>query len=53
VIGLIVGAEYNALTTLSGIPAMVMAPVKLIAITFSIIVNPFDTNDVNTAEIHS
>jgi len=53
VTGLIVGAEYNAQTTLTGIPAMVMAGVNPIAINYAIFVNPFATNAVKTAHIHS
>jgi len=53
VTGLIVGAEYNAQTTLSGVPAMVMADVKPIAINYAMFVNPFATNAVKTAQIHS
>jgi len=51
--GLIVGAECNAQTTLSGVPAMVMARVKPIAIKYALFVNPFDTNAVKSAQIHS
>jgi hypothetical protein len=50
---LIVGAEYNALTTLSGIPAIVIASVKGTAINFAMFVNPFATNAVKTPQIHS
>jgi hypothetical protein len=53
VTGLIVGAEYNAQTTLSGVSVMVMAPVKAIAINYAMFVNPFATNGVKTAQIHS
>jgi len=53
VTGLIVGAEYNAQTTLSGFPAMVMAHVKPIAINYAMFVNPFATNAVKTAQNHS
>jgi hypothetical protein len=53
VTGLIVGAEYNAQTTLSGVPAMVMAHVKPIAINYVMFVNPFAPNAVKTAQIHS
>ena len=53
VTGLIVGAEYNAQTTLSGIPGMVMARVKPIAMNYAMFVNPFPTNAVKTAQIHS
>jgi hypothetical protein len=52
VTGLIVGAEYNGQTTLSGVPAMVMACVKPIAINYTMFVNPFATNAVKTAQIH-
>jgi hypothetical protein len=51
--GLIVGAEYNAQTTLSGVSVMVMARVKPIAINYAMFVNPFATNGVKTAQIHS
>jgi hypothetical protein len=53
VTGLIVGAEYNAQTTLSGVPAMVTACVKPIAINYAMFVNPFAMNAVPTAQIHS
>jgi hypothetical protein len=49
VTGLIVGAEYNAQTTLSGIPVIVMAHVKSIAINYAMFVNPFATNALTTA----
>jgi len=49
VTGLIVGTEYNAQTTLSGIPALVMARVKPIAINDAMFVNSFATNLVKTA----
>jgi len=49
---LIVGAEYNAQTSLSGIPAMVMARVEPIAINYAMFVNHFVTNAVKTAHIH-
>ena len=48
-----VGAEYNAQTTLSGVPAMVMARVKPIAMNYAMFVNSFATNEVKTAQIHS
>jgi len=51
--GLTVGAEYNTQTTLSGIPAIVMAGVNPIAINYAMFVNPFGTNAVKTAQIHS
>jgi len=51
--GLIFSTEYNAQTTLSGIPAMVMECVKPIAINDAMFVNPFATNAVKTAQIHS
>jgi hypothetical protein len=38
--GFIIGAEYNAQTTFSGVPAMVMAHVKHIAINDAMIVDP-------------
>jgi len=50
--GLIAGAEYNAQTTLSGIPAMVMAHVKPIAVNYVMWVNPFATNVAKTVHIH-
>jgi len=53
VTGLIVGAKYNTQTTLSGIPAMVMAHVKPITLNYAMFVNPFATNAVKTAQIHS
>ena len=51
--GFIVGAEYNGHPTLSGVPAMVMARVKPIAINYVMFVNPFATNAVKTTQIHS
>jgi len=51
--GLIVGREYNAEMTLSGVLAIVMARVKPIAINYAIFVNPFATYVVKTAQIHS
>jgi hypothetical protein len=53
VIDLIVGGHFNALTTLSGIPVMVMAHAKLIAINYAMFLNHFATNAVETAQIHS
>jgi len=53
VTGLIVGAECNAQTTLSGIPAMLMSRVKPIAYNYAMLVNPFATNAVKTAQIHT
>jgi len=53
VTGLIVGAEYNAQTTLSGVPAMVMARVKPKAINYAMFVNLFATNAVKTTLSHS
>jgi len=50
---LIVGAQCNAQTTLSGITALVMARVKPIAINFAMFVNLFATNVVKTTQIHS
>jgi hypothetical protein len=50
--GLIVGAEYNAQTTLSGVLAIVMARLKPIAINYVMFVNPFTTNVVKTAQIN-
>jgi len=51
--GLIVGAEYNAQTTISGVPVMVMARVKPIAINYVMFVNPFATKVEKTDQIHS
>jgi len=51
--GLIFGTEYNAQTTLSSHPALVTAHVTPIAINYAIFVNPFHTNAVKTAQIHS
>jgi len=53
VTGLIVGAEYNAQTTLSGVLAMFMEHVKSIAINYAMFVNPFAMNAVKAAQIHS
>jgi hypothetical protein len=53
VVGLIVGAEFNAQTTLSAVPPMVMARVKPIAIHYTMLVNPFATNAVKTTQNHS
>jgi len=53
VTGLIVGAEYNAHKTVSGVPAMVMACVKPIAINYVMFVNPIATMMVKTMQIHS
>jgi len=53
VTGLIVGIEYNALVTLSGILVMVMARVKPTGINYAMFVNLFATNPVKTALIHS
>jgi len=52
VTGLIVGAEYKPQTTLSGVPAMVMAHVRPIAINYAMFMNPFATNAVKTTQIH-
>jgi len=51
--GLIAGAAYNAQSTLSGVPAMIMAYVKPIAINHAMFVNPIAINVVKTAQIHS
>jgi len=51
--GLIVGAEYNAQTTLAGVPAMDMASAKPTAINYATYVNPLAMNAVKTAHIHS
>jgi hypothetical protein len=53
VTGLIVITENNVPRTFSGDPAMVMARVKPVAIKYEIFVNPFATNAVKTAQIHS
>jgi len=53
VTGLIVGAGLNAQTTLSCVPAMVMARVKPIAMNYVRFVNPSATNAVKTAQIYS
>jgi hypothetical protein len=53
VTGLIVGAEFNAQTTLSGVPAMVMAHVKCIVMNYVMFVNPIATNAVKTIQIDS
>ena len=47
------GTGYNAQTTLSGVPAMVMAGVMPIAINYAMLVDIFATNAVKTAQIHS
>jgi len=52
VTGLIVGAEYNAQTPLSGIPAIVMACVKPLAIDYTMFVNLFEPYAIMTAQIH-
>ena len=52
IIRLIVGAEYNTQTTLSGIPAMAMAHVQPLALDYAMFVNPFATNAVKTIQIH-
>jgi len=52
VTGLIVRAKYTVQTHLSGIPAMVIAPVKPIAIIYEMLVNLFARNVVNTVQIH-
>jgi hypothetical protein len=51
--GLIVCAECNTQTTVSGVPAMVIACVTPIAMDYMMFVNPFTTNAVKTALIHS
>jgi len=53
VTGPIFGAEYNGQTTVSGIPAMVMARIKPIAINYTIFGYSFATNAVKTTHIHS
>jgi len=51
--GLIVAPDYNTKPTLSGYPAMIMAQVKPVAINYVMFINPFATNVVKTAQIHS
>jgi len=51
--GLIIGVQYNTQTTLSANLAVVMARVKPIAIKYGLFLNPFATNAVKTAQIHS
>jgi len=53
VTGLIIGGEYNARTTHSDVPALVMAHMKPIAINYGMIVSPLATNAVKTTHIHS
>jgi hypothetical protein len=53
VTGIIVSGEYNVQTTFSGVPAMVTAHVEPIAMNYAMFVNPFATNAVKTAQIHS
>jgi len=53
VTGLIVGAEYNAQSTISVVLATVMAHVKPIAVNSAIFMNPLAKNAVKTAQIHS
>jgi hypothetical protein len=49
----IVGAEYNAQTSLSAIPVMVMVHLMPITIIHAMFVNPFVTNAMQPAQIHS
>ena len=51
--GFIIGTEYNIQIILSGIPAMVMAHVKPIAIKYVTFGNLFAANTVKTTQIHS
>jgi hypothetical protein len=51
--GLIVGAEYNAQKTLSGILTIIMARVKTVGINYVMFLTPFATNVGKTAQIHS
>jgi len=51
--GLIVRAESNTQTIIPGVPVIVMACVKPIAINSAMFVNPFATNALKTAKIHS
>jgi hypothetical protein len=51
--GIIVGAEYNAQTSLSAIPVMVMVHLMPITIIHAMFVNPFVTNAMQPAQIHS
>lgn len=53
VTGQIVGAEYGIQQTLSGVEALVLAEVKPIAGRYAMFNNPFATNAVKTAQIHS
>jgi len=53
VTGLIVGTEYNAQTTFSDIPPMVLAQVHPIVINYAIFVNPITINVVKSPQIHS
>jgi len=50
---LTIGAEYYTQIALLGVPSMVMARVKPIAINYVMFVNPFASNAVKTALIHS
>jgi len=51
--GISVAAQYNAKTTLSCVPAMVVARVKPKAINYVMFVNHFATNRKMTVQIHS
>jgi len=53
VTGLIVIADDNAQTILSGVPEMVMARVKPIALNYAMIAKPFAMNGVKAARIRS
>jgi len=51
--GLIVGTEYNTQTTLEEFPAMVLLSEKPTAVIYAMFIQPFATNVVRTAQIHS
>jgi hypothetical protein len=52
VTGLTIGKAYYAQTIFSGIPAIIVARVKSIAINYAMFVNRFATNAVKTAQIN-
>jgi hypothetical protein len=51
--GQVVGTEYGIQQTISGVEALVLAEVKPIAGRYAMFNNPFATNAVKTAQIHS
>jgi len=53
VTGRMVSAEYTAQKTISGVPAMVMSPVKPKAINYSMFAIPFATNGAKISHIPS